>query len=891
MPVGSSIKKFSQNLVIASLMSWTTLLAAAEVGEAVVRKQGNQGAAPGDVRFADGSIMPADGNAAILVGVPTLAPRRPAEPRNLTPLDPGQAQVPLQAQPAEPVSPQAAKPITPATEPVFVAPTAPAAPTAPPATDKTNKNGPLVPVPDAKYLGPVEVEVTSFHGITPGVSKREAVEKSWGKPKESKQQDNSLVQLYSVDPFPKVEVGYSADKVTSIIIRFDRGFPSGQVAEQLDLSKVQPVLVSNELGEVLGQAYPERGVLFSFEPATDPAKALKKVTHIVLEPITAEPFVLRAETNIDIRPEFSLHDAEQAIKLQGSNARAQWLRSRAMTALGQNDPAVAAAAEAARLDPKDARYQVTKAQTLLQAGHVAEAVTESLKAVELARQRPHVKARALCLLGDIQGAGAKPDFKQALDYHTQALQLAETLITSRHPAIRMAAKEVVLDAHLGALHDIAWGDWREKEQSAAKWLGEAANLALELIHNEEGSEEYLFRVSRRALTAGVGLHGKLDPARWAKEAVRAGDALVAAAPETARKQQIQWEISVALYDAMQIFQMRGDEAAALRQGELAISYLEQSGRPSRTASASYLLGRVYFRTGAIHAINRKDHREAVKWFEKAVPQLGKTPPAEAITDLGRLGDSFVSMGVSYWNVGLRNKALALTQHVANLLQTRGSRRADLRRRSALYERRQAGLDPDEPAGDSAPGIRPHRHENARRAPPADHAGTVPHVAEAPSLVDERAFCAPRRMLARVVSGLCPAGRRGHPVGFADRAAARHQRQRGNHEDVDAQHAQNAGPAVLSLPVRPHHRLGPLPHPRVERAGDHRRAARAHDRLCRAAFRHRCPGRRRQNPLAAELCRRPRRRRPAAAKFRGQHLSLPRPRGQRRLSRAWGITPA
>ena len=106
------------------------------------------------------------------------------------------------------------------------------------------------------------------------------------------------------------------------MIRFQRGFPAAQVAEQLELTKVQPVLVSNELGEILGQSYPERGVLFSFEPADDPGKALKKVTHIVLEPITAEPFVLRAETNIDIRPEFSLHDAEQAIKLQPGNARA-----------------------------------------------------------------------------------------------------------------------------------------------------------------------------------------------------------------------------------------------------------------------------------------------------------------------------------------------------------------------------------------------------------------------------------------------------------------------------------------------------------------------------------------------------------------------------------------
>ena len=119
-------------------------------------------------------------------------------------------------------------------------------------------------MPDSKYLGPAEIEVTSFHGITPGVSTRDDVEKKWGKPKESRKLDNGLMQLYAVDPFPRVEVAYGSDnKVLSLIIRFQHGFAATQVAEQLELLKVQPVLVSNELGEVLGQSYPERGVLFS----------------------------------------------------------------------------------------------------------------------------------------------------------------------------------------------------------------------------------------------------------------------------------------------------------------------------------------------------------------------------------------------------------------------------------------------------------------------------------------------------------------------------------------------------------------------------------------------------------------------------------------------------
>ena len=39
-----------------------------------------------------------------------------------------------------------------------------------------------------------------------------------------------------------------------------------------------------------------------------------------------------------------------------------------------------------------------------------------------------------------------------------------------------------------------------------------------------------------------------------------------------------------------------------------------------------------------------------------------------MVDLGRLGDSFVSMGVSYWNAGDQKMAVKLTQHGADLIE-------------------------------------------------------------------------------------------------------------------------------------------------------------------------------------------------------------------------------
>jgi tetratricopeptide (TPR) repeat protein len=564
---------------------------------------------------------------------------------------------------ASAVPPTQSTPSTPTTQAASAVPNGVPTPAANIQPGKT-----LEPIAEDKFAGPADIEVTAFHGITPGMTTRAEVEKAWGKPKESRTQGVTRTDLYTVDPFPRVEVNSTDGKVSSLIIRFEHGYPAGQVAEQLDLLKVQAVLVSNDLGTILGQAYPERGVLFAFEQAEDPSKALKKVTHIILEPITAEPFVLRSETNLDTRPEFSLHDAEQAIKLQSNLARAHWLRSRSLTYLGQYAAAAQAAADSVRLDPKDARYQLTKAQTLAQQGAANEAMAEVEKAIALSGSRPHVRAKAICLMGDLNGAAKKPDYRQAFKLHSQSIQMAVQLAPSKHPAIRLAAKEALLDAHLGAGRDIAWGEWREKDKAVINWLDKAGTIAEDLIKNEHGGEEYRFRVNVRALGVVLGLQGKLDPSRWSKETVRSGEDLIASSPEMARKSQVEWEIAVALYDALQIFQMRNDQENTLQCGEQAISYLTRSGRQGQAGSATYLLGRIYFRMGAVYALNREDHKGAVEWFEKAVPMLGKAPPPEAMSDLARLGDTFVSMGVSYWKSGYHKKALALTQHGANLME-------------------------------------------------------------------------------------------------------------------------------------------------------------------------------------------------------------------------------
>ncbi len=528
---------------------------------------------------------------------------------------------------------------------------------------------PLEPIPDAMDAGPIELEEASFKGVEPGTTTLAEVEKAWGAPREVRKQDaKTLVHLYSVEPFKRVEVSYFNETVTSVVIRFNRAFAANAVAQQLELTSIRPVLVSNDLGEILGQVYPERGVLLSFLPAKEAGKATMQVGQIILEPISAEPFVLRAETVLDTRSDLSRRDLEQALKLQPDNARAHWLLCRVLVTTGKTAKAETASARAVQLEPSNARYRITRAQLLAQQGRLAEAVRETRKAIETSQRRPHVQARALCLMGDLVASGKRPDYKRAIQYHIEAVKAAGTLATSQHPAVRLAAKEVLVNAHLGAAHDVAWGSWKEKDKSVARWLSGADAVAAELVESEGSSSEHQFRVNIRALAACVGVQGNLEPEKWAKGAIRTGEDLIEQTTDPVRKAQYQWDLGMALYDALQVYQMRDDHETALMYGERAIEYLEQGEQHQGALGSEYLVGRLYFRLGAIHAIRDDNHRVAITWFDKAVPLLNKPIPKGARADLGRHGETFVSMGVSYWKAGRRNTAVQLTEIGVKLME-------------------------------------------------------------------------------------------------------------------------------------------------------------------------------------------------------------------------------
>jgi tetratricopeptide (TPR) repeat protein len=428
------------------------------------------------------------------------------------------------------------------------------------------------------------------------------------------------------------------------------------------LADVRPVNVPDDSGELLGQAYPERGVLFGMTPDG------KRVTHVVIEKIDLSTFVLRAEAELARHQQASLADLNYAISRQPRNARALWLRAKLYASQSQFDEAMADIDSALEIEPTQGLYHLTRADIHGQSGQYDEAGREIKEVLSGSDATVAVKAQALCQLGDLLAKSPAHDYQRAIEHHMSSIKLADPLSVEKNAIVRRAAKRLLVDAHLGVANDIAAGNWQQKDQAVAKWLDRAEGYAEDLITQEDGDPTLRLHVARGALNACAAAGGKIDSVPWAKMAIEYGKPLIVSCEDPWTRAQLEWELGTALSDGLMTDEFRGATQHALANTALTVMYLENGAKYRReTPEDVFELGWLYYRLGALHAIRRSDHNTAVAWYEKAYPLLDRPIPLTLRSLQGRYGEWLVSMGISYWETGSRDLGLQLTdagmQHV------------------------------------------------------------------------------------------------------------------------------------------------------------------------------------------------------------------------------------
>jgi len=566
-----------------------------------------------------------------------------------------------------------------------------AAPQATSTGTATRKRAPLCDAPEATSCtgtarraasaraNAAAYEPVKFQGIAVGKTSKHELVTAWGQPAETNTTDEGEVLVYHKLPFKAVEalVG-EGDVVNSIKITLAAPLEAKQLAGQLGLDKLDPVTVTDETEAAVCCAYPERGVLFMFEESetvtpvsTDAATAhATSVAHVALQPIDSRAFAYRAESRLHGPYARNIADLKAAIALDPEFARAYWLLAKIYIATGQADLADAAATEACDIEPKNASFQLCRAEARELLGEYDDAVLGTRAVLDREDITQIDRAQALHQMARLASLGDQEIASKTTAFETRAIEIADKLATSKDARERRAAKQLLVEAHMGVAEDIARQPVNGKVETLSQWIGRASGLAEDYIATDHGSVELRLFIAQRALGAMASFKPTLDPTPWVAEAEEAAKTLLAQSDDEIWQQRIQWDLGIAYLNALRVEHTRRQTEAALRDGQLAIDNLAvgASGRQA-VHSSEQMVGQLYFQMGAVYAVHKLDHNKAVHWYDKAAPLITAKRPASELYAPRREGEMLVSMGVSYWQLGNQTKALDLTQTGVGLVET------------------------------------------------------------------------------------------------------------------------------------------------------------------------------------------------------------------------------
>lgn len=531
----------------------------------------------------------------------------------------------------------------------------------PPSSDVPALARPVAEPPDQTPT--LAIDPASFRGIYPGKSTREELEASWGKGEPFTRDDGSTGLLWNIEPFEGIEVVIDGESVGSILIKLAEPTETAQLAESLEISDIRTVSVLDEAGNSIGEVYPERGVIFSIDPESQLAQA------VILEPLDPESFVLRAEGELSSNSAFATADLQYAIKIDSTHLRALRLLLALRCEQGKWNDALTLATQAEAIDPDDIWTRLKHASVLM-ALEQTEAAKEKVEAVrDQPKTSPLVFAQAERMLARIELVSPEPDYQDVVQHFSEAIRTASGLLTIKSIPARNAARDVLLDAHLGTALAIAKGTWQQKSRVIPKWISRTEKIINEAQITDDLEKHTLeLQMCRGALSVAAGSTETFDPLPWVKRLLQVRSKLDDSVSDPWRRRQIDWEVGEGLSDALVATQKRGDASDMLENTTLTAAYLERGSEFRQlTNSDRKKFGSLLFQIGILYSLQKGDHATAVTWFDKALPMWESNQTFRGEGEIGQLGESLVSMAISYWQIDRREDALAINRKGVELM--------------------------------------------------------------------------------------------------------------------------------------------------------------------------------------------------------------------------------
>ena len=515
-------------------------------------------------------------------------------------------------------------------------------------------NAPIAEAPDETPT--LAIDPASFRGAYPGKTTRADIDNEWGTGVAIPRDDGTECFFWEIEPFDRVAVTFRDGVVTAIQIKLAKPVPSSELAKQLEIADLRTVAILDDSGAAIGQVFPERGVMFSLETGTTSATA------VLLESLDPDSFVLRAESEMKSSAAYAVADLEYAIEIDPTHLRAHRLLLALMCDEGRWQTALQLANTAEELGPGDAWTGLKRAEVLLKLDRPKEAQSAIDELIERQDVSSLLASQAGRLRGRIELGKVSPDYEQTVDLFTEAIRKATPLAESRSENVRSVAQQVLLDAHLGTAQAIAQGTWQQKNRVIPKWISRA-NSIVEKIDTEDPSRDRLeLDLTCGVLAVAAGSANAIEAVPWVKRLLAIREQMNDSVTDPWRRRQIDWQVGCGLNDALEAARKRGDAEDMLDNATLTVAYLERGAEHRElTATERRDVGDLMFQIGIMHSLRNSDHATAVTWFDKTIPLWNQNEQVVRDSELGRVGESFISMAISYWQVERRDDAIDLSR--------------------------------------------------------------------------------------------------------------------------------------------------------------------------------------------------------------------------------------
>ena len=500
----------------------------------------------------------------------------------------------------------------------------------------------------------IPLRPASFQGVTPGKTRASQVEAKLGPPVKREDRDGVSLWYYKeFGPFASVEVWIEQGIATAVVAKLAQPMAAGELATQLKLKRFRPVEVKDG-SDVLGQVYPERGVLFTYVPGSS---SPRKVLQIALEPLTAEPFWLRAEQTPRKQYRQILTDLEHARQLGWKDSEATWLEIELRAQLEQWP---AADCLAQQVEPQTFSQRCLRVWLAAQAGRIDAALKEAQSLRENA-DKPLEVAQAEHLLGNLRAIGLDRDLPQAVKHQTEVVRQTRALMGERDRTARRAARRLAIHAHLALARAVAAGPFQDKTTVTVEWWREARELAEDqpVVQRDLDLQH---AVVRATLEADAALEKPILATPYVSRLRALTNKMLEQNDDPLYRIAVRRDAAKGMMAAAVVFRKLGRFSLALETAQEARKLA--ASIPGDTLRDQYLLGCVEFTVGSIYAVYQKDHQKACRHYDRALAVFPKELPAPLQHETGEHGERLVSIGVSLWEVGRKREAIEWTERGA-----------------------------------------------------------------------------------------------------------------------------------------------------------------------------------------------------------------------------------